>query len=127
MGEPTDFVFEHWARLAAEDPEEFERRRAEAIETFIAGAPESLRRRLTGLQWQVDQIRRQAKTPMAACLRLSNMMWDKVLAPNGLLDAVKHLSEPTDSRTATNPTATILAMRPATTTRIEDESEPGDG
>ena len=68
MGEPTDFVFEHWARLAAEDPEEFERRRAEAIETFIAGAPESLRRRLTGLQWQVDQIRRQAKTPMApAC------------------------------------------------------------
>ena len=55
------------------------------------------------------------------------MMWDKVLAPNGLLDAVKHLSEPTDSRTATNPTATILAMRPATTTRIEDESEPGDG
>jgi hypothetical protein len=35
--------------------------------------------------------RRRARTPMAACLRLSAMMWDSLLGNHGLKDALDSL------------------------------------
>ena len=52
-----DFDFDHWATLATEDPERFERERAAALADLIDTAPEHIRPRLNGLQWQLDQIR----------------------------------------------------------------------
>ena len=40
--------------------------------------PQEKRKRLQGLQWKVDQIRKLANTPMAACITISNMMRDSL-------------------------------------------------
>jgi hypothetical protein len=41
------------------------------------------RERLRGLQWRIDQARRN-RSPLSACIYISNMMWDHLLGPNGL-------------------------------------------
>ncbi len=91
-----DFDFDHWARLAAEDPERFERERAEALAGIIAEAPDSIRPRLTGLQWQLDQVRDRADAPMGACMRMYRMMWDSVIGEDGLLEALQRLARPAE-------------------------------
>jgi hypothetical protein len=78
MNAASDFDFDAWAALAREDPEEFELRRRAAIDALIASSPES-RRRLEGMQFRIDMERRLAHTPLKACLRLSEMMWDAFL------------------------------------------------
>ncbi len=90
---PADFDFETWERLAKEDPERFEAKRLEAIERLIASAPESKQQRLRGLQWQVDQTRARTKNPMAACTRVSALMWETVAGKDGLLDSLTSLGD----------------------------------
>jgi hypothetical protein len=80
----AEIDFETWARLAREDPQAFEERRLEAIAEVIDSAPERSRERLRCLQWRIDQERRLARTPLAACMRISQMMWRSVLGDGGL-------------------------------------------
>jgi Protein of unknown function (DUF3135) len=72
-----EFQLEEWQRLAQENPEEFERRRRDAIETLIAQAPAEHRERLRGLQFQIDLERRRAKTALGATVRLQTLMWER--------------------------------------------------
>ena len=83
--------FDQWAQLAKSDPQAFERKRAEAIEKLIQGMPEHKQQRMRCLQWKVDQVRSRCKTPMAACIKLSEMMWDSLVGPGGLKDALERL------------------------------------
>ena len=78
MNATPEFDFEVWARLAREDPEEFERRRRAAIDALIASSPNN-RHRLEGTQFRIDMERKLAHTPLKACLRISEMMWDTFL------------------------------------------------
>ena len=82
----AEIDFDTWSQMARSDPETFELMREAAIETAIESASESNRQRLRCLQWRIDQERRLARTPMAACLRISRMMWRTVLGPGGLND-----------------------------------------
>ena len=66
--------FDELAMLAKKDPQEFEALRTKLCNQLINSAPESRQRRLRGLQFQVDMERRKAATPMAACIRISEMM-----------------------------------------------------
>lgn len=84
------FDFSEWSSLASTDPKAFEKRRELAIETAIQAMPDDKQQRMRRLQWRIDQERRLSKTPMAACIRLSNMMWENVLGENGLLDHLSH-------------------------------------
>jgi hypothetical protein len=86
MSEPSDraFDFEAWARLARENPEEFERRRAQEIRKVIDARPDR-RQRLEGLQFRIDAERKLARTPLKACLRISTLMW------NSFYDLKDHL------------------------------------
>ncbi|WP_193222242.1 DUF3135 domain-containing protein [Alkalilimnicola sp. S0819] len=84
--------FDDWVQLARTDPEAFEARRLAHIEAVIARAPADKQRRLRGLQWQIDQARRRAPTPLSACLRISRMMWESILARDGLLDRLEQFS-----------------------------------
>jgi hypothetical protein len=77
--------FDSMTAIARDDPVEFERLRQMAIDDFIESAPPERRERLRGLQWRIDQERRN-RTPLSACLRISKMMWDHLLGPNGLLN-----------------------------------------
>ncbi len=98
----TDLDFDCWSSFAQHDPEAFERLRCEAIDELIESAPEHMQQRLRGLQWQIDQVRRQSKTPMDACRRLSDMMWDRLVGEGGLLEALNTLldidSEPREPK-----------------------------
>lgn len=106
----TSFDFDHWARLAREDPAAFERARESAVAEVIASAPEPMRRRLTGLQWQVDQVRAQASSPMGASLRLSQLMWERVAGDSGLLDALEDLGRASVGEPPVRREATILSL-----------------
>lgn len=70
--------FEELLTLAKEDPALFETKRLEYIELFFNHIPDEKQRRLRGLQWQIDQTRNLARTPMASCLTLMGMMWDSL-------------------------------------------------
>jgi len=121
---PKAFDFERWARLARDDPEGFERERAVLVGTLIAAAPEELRPRLEALQWQVEQARRRARTPLAACLKISAMMWDRVLGEQGMLERLRTLSVAAAGRaTAPRRSARVLEFRRPRKPTIPDKSD----
>lgn len=73
----SDIDFEHWARLASTDPQKFEQLRQDKITALIERASGKRQQRLRGLQWQIDTIRDQHKdSAMAACLAISELMWE---------------------------------------------------
>ena len=72
------FDFDEWRRLAREEPQEFERRRAAAIDELMARAAPERQSRLRELQARIDQERREAATPLAAAMRLQAMLADQL-------------------------------------------------
>ncbi|MBV1871909.1 MAG: DUF3135 domain-containing protein [Gammaproteobacteria bacterium] len=66
--------FDYLVTLATNSPHELEKLRTKLCDQIIESAPTSQRRRLRGLQFQIDMERRKAATPMAACMRISEMM-----------------------------------------------------
>ena len=97
----NNFDFEKWSSLASTDPEAFEQYRKQVINNFIQDLPEEKQQRMRCLQWRVDSIRRLAKTPLAACIEISNMMWDSIKGKNGLLEALHGLTDPYTADAAT--------------------------
>jgi len=89
LASETDFDFDKWAQLAKTDPEQFEKMREQLIGNLFEQAPEHLKQRLEQQQWQIDQIRRQAANPLAACIQISQKMWDSVYGDRGLLMALE--------------------------------------
>jgi hypothetical protein len=57
----------------------------------ITRAPAHRQARLRGLQWQIDQVRNTSGTPLAACLRISSMMWESVTGDDGLIARMETL------------------------------------
>ena len=72
----TDFNFKEWAELAQSDPERFEARRNRVINETIRRFPDDRHEMLRRLQWRVDRIRELKKTPLAACIAISGLMWE---------------------------------------------------
>ena len=104
------FDFDYWAALAARDPDRFERSRRELLERTIASAPDRSRERLRRLQWKLDQIRRTSGSPLAAAIRMNEMMWERVVGPGGLLEVLLEAHEPRAERPAPR-NADILPFR----------------
>jgi hypothetical protein len=90
--------FEQWSQLASRDPARFEVMRRELIETMIDAASERCQQRLWGLQWRIDQVRAHSPNPMAACISLSNMMWEAFAGEDGLAETLNARSFPQDKR-----------------------------
>ncbi len=101
--------FDHWSDLANSDPEAFEARRNQLIEEVIRRAPSHRQQRLRGLQWRLDRVRERSQTPMAACIRISEMMWDALMGEYGLRDTLESLSEPGAVR-RTRPRARVFSL-----------------
>ena len=71
--------------------EELEKVRQKHIKEIIDSADnEDQRRKLQGLQFKIDMIRRKHKNPMGACIEISKMMHDSFLQ---LRDALKEAQE----------------------------------
>ena len=103
--------FDEWSRLADNDPDTFEIKRKSLLDDFLSQFSEHRQRRLRGLQFQIDMERRRAKTPMAACIRLSDMMWESVDGKNGLRETVNQLRSGQISVRA-HPTSTKASIIP---------------
>src|SRR5690554_3705595 len=71
-----NFNFEEWAELARQDQVAFEKKRtADLRETIEQSAhSDGARRRLNGLQFRVDMIRRRHRHALGACIDISNLM-----------------------------------------------------
>ncbi len=82
-----DFDWETWSNLARSDPAAFEQRRKQAIEALIAAAPEHQRQRLNALQCRIDLERRRSSSPLGACIRMSNLMWERFTEVQQVLNA----------------------------------------
>jgi hypothetical protein len=109
-----DINFDEWAALAATDPEAFERQRASLVNQVLDHTPERRQERLRGLQWRIDRVRERSATPLAACIRISGMMWDSVMGEGGLVEVLQGLRKleiPGAKRAAT--AAQVLPFRPA--------------
>ena len=70
---------EELAQLARDDPQAFEVLRGELIENTILRAPERMHLRLRQLQFRIDGIRRLARTPLGALLKIQALMWESFL------------------------------------------------
>ena len=85
--------FDEWSQLANRDPEGFERRREALIEDFLRRQHPHRRERLRRLQWRIDRERERSGSPLGACLRLSDLMWDSFAGAGGLLEQLRALRE----------------------------------
>lgn len=83
--------FDELSKLAKENPEALENLRKDLIEQLIQGAPEQYQNRLRGLQFKIDMERRRAKTPIASCIRISQMMQESFTK---LRDALNQMQNP---------------------------------
>lgn len=71
--------FDELVALAASDPEALEQLRREKVEEIIDSAGDAdLQRRLRGLQFRIEAKIRQSRTPLAACISLSQMMHESL-------------------------------------------------
>ena len=76
LAQVKEWDFDVWMNLAQTDPEKFEALRAEVIERVIDSVTDDRKIHLRRLQWRIDQVRGRSKTPMAATMAISRMMWD---------------------------------------------------
>lgn len=102
--------FDTAMELARTDPEAFEQHRQEAIEAFIASAPERNRHQLRCLQWRIDQERERASNPISACVRLYRMMWDSFAGQCGLVDTMRNAHKSPGNLESLLPRAEVLSF-----------------
>lgn len=105
------FDFEEWALLAKQDRAAFEKKRAATIREAIEETAHSERelRMLNGLQFKIDMVRRKHKTPLGACVAISDMLMRNV---NQLIQLdVAELYEQSRLSTEVGDSATILPFR----------------
>ena len=93
--------FEQWSELADRDPARFELLRHKLIEELIAAASARSQQRLRGLQWRIDQVRDHSPNPLAACIALSNMMWQAFAGEGGLAETLNRQSADHEGKGAT--------------------------
>ncbi|MCB1876907.1 MAG: DUF3135 domain-containing protein [Chromatiales bacterium] len=81
---PMAFDFDEWARLAEHNPLVFSQRRREILDAVIGAAPAGRRVRLRRLQWRLDRLRQTAGSPLGACQRMYELMWESFSGEHGL-------------------------------------------
>ena len=86
----TNLDFDRLLNLAEKDPVKFEDIRQEAIDAYIATLPRDRQIQMRRLQWRIDQERRN-RSPLSACMRISDLMWENMVGPQGLLGYLENV------------------------------------
>lgn len=109
-----EFDFDILKELAENNPDHFEEVRQEIISDFIQSLPEERRHRMECLQWRIDRTREKSKTALAACMAITEMMWESFEQLNTLFMEIKS-SESNSSvmSSATLHTAKIIPFKTA--------------
>ena len=108
----VDLDFDHWLDLASRDISAFELQRRKMIEQVIAEAPPPQQERLRKLQWRIDQERDRSDSPMGACIRISRMMWERMMGRGGLLEHLERLRQATSGKGLAAPEADVTPLLP---------------
>ncbi len=82
--------FERRMKLFQDDPAEFERRSRKEIEEAIQSAPPHLRRRLGGVQFQIDTTLARYKHPTARMNKMVELFWTQAKKLDDALQGLKH-------------------------------------
>lgn len=117
----TELDFDEAMELARTDPEAFEQYRQAVIEALIARAPERNRQHLRRLQWRIDQERKRASNPTAACVKLYQMMWESFAGESGLIDTIRNAGHMPHGIAGLQRKAEVIVL--PTRTRAECSSE----
>lgn len=104
--------------LAQNDPVGFEAERKKILEEYICNAPEAHRQRLRCLQWRIDRVRDRAKTPLAACIAISEMMWDSFYQLHRLYQDLG-MTKTKGRKTAVKPLRSAIILPFPTTSRAK--------
>ncbi len=70
--------FEELRYLAENSPDKLENLRQRQVQAIIDRAPAAYRRRLRGLQFQIDCQRKLHSTPLGSCIAISKMMHESL-------------------------------------------------
>ncbi len=90
-----EFDFNHWSKLAKQDPEAFEAAREAEIHKHIASlGDESAQQRMRSLQWRIDMERKRSSSPLDAAARIYDMMWESVGRNIKALDDLTEIINP---------------------------------
>ncbi len=116
-----DFDFDSWSALARSDPAAFEKQREVIVNQAISRTVAEHQHRLRCLQWRVDKVRERSGTTLAACIRISAMMWDTVMGQGGLVDSLEALREATPPYTSRKRTFAAKLPGPATILPFPDK------
>lgn len=92
--------FDELVKVAAENPEKLDEIRKLATESLIESAPARCRRRLRGIQFQVDMELRRSQSPLDGCIRISNLMNDSLWQLNSTLNETIGVLEDTPSQSS---------------------------
>ena len=71
--------FDTMVYMAKHQPDKLEQLRQRLSEKIIAAAPERSRKRLKGLQFEIDMELRKSQSAMGSCIRISRMMNESLL------------------------------------------------
>ena len=107
----SNFDFDEWLELSKRDPESFEVRRLQSIEELMNSAPEERQHRLRCLQWKIDRVRDKMATPMAACVAISDMMWDSLDKLNQLYHDCETVTSLKDGKRVMTPLPNAKIMQ----------------
>ena len=80
--------------MARNNPDELEQLRRNLTGQVIDSAPEEIKRRLHGLQFQIDARCQSSSNPMSACIKISQMMHDSLSTMRFVLNNVTAQGEP---------------------------------
>lgn len=64
--------------IAKNDPDKLDRIKQAAVDDLIQSADPQHQQRLRGLQWQVDVELKMSKNPLDGCIRISELMHEKL-------------------------------------------------
>ncbi|NOQ89483.1 MAG: DUF3135 domain-containing protein [Gammaproteobacteria bacterium] len=106
----TTLDFDEAVALARNNPEAFEQYRIDAIEALIACSSTKNQQHLRRLQWRIDQERKRAPNPTAACVKIYQMMWETFTRSSGFIDIICNGNYPLQNADDTTPKAKVLSL-----------------
>jgi len=115
-------AFDVLVDMARNDPQKLENLRQRLTRSVIEGADtEHKRKRLEGLQFRVDLERKRARSPLAAAIRISEMMC------HSLADLHRSMVTPlvTEENEQPMPSAKVLTFPPPAKMYVEFDDEDG--
>ncbi|NOZ52228.1 MAG: DUF3135 domain-containing protein [Gammaproteobacteria bacterium] len=107
-----EFNFDEWCELSKKDPVSFESRRQQSIDELINNVSAEKQQRLRCLQWKIDRVRDKMPTPLAACVAMSDMMWDSLERLNRVYNDCDDITTVKDGKRVlkTPPSAKIVQL-----------------